>query len=337
MIKITDKSKLFVWGNSYGVHSGGAEVLNMFCAKMKSLGARTAMFNYGHPDMFKQTDFYKNMYDINCASTSELEDIENNVILYPEIMFEGEDFVNYALNFKHAQIIVWWLGTGFDYMDKSIKTSKRKEMDLFKRYKGHILHLCESELAMRDLLYHGIEERCIFQHPVNSVFYNKEKTFDKIDTVFYNGLKATNKNFIENEIIPRVPEIKFESVSWSTPYKSKDELCDMYDRAKVYIDFCEFEGREMMPREACLRDCITLLNNRGNAATFDDYPIDDYYKINLYEDPVKICDKIRECVYNYDSHISDMAFMKNKFMFEPMKWEWEIQNIFHPMLGQLLN
>ena len=91
----------------------------------------------------------------------------------------------------------------------------------------------------------------------------------------------------------------------------------------------------MMPREACLRDCILLLNNRGNAATFDDYPLDDYYKINMYTNPDEIAEKIRYCVYNYDNLISDMSFIKNKFMFEPMKWEWEIENIFHPMLNKV--
>ena len=335
MIKITDKSRLFVWGNSYVIHSGGAEVLNMFCSKMKSLGANVAMFNYGHPDKFQQTDFYKEMYDINCAGTYELEDVEDNIIMYPELMFEGEDFVNSSMNFKHAQIIVWWLGTGFDYADKSIKTSKRKVMDLMKRYRGRMLHLCESELAMRDLLYHGIEERCIFQHPVHSIFYNTPKFCDKTPTVFYNGLKGINKAFVEEQIIPRLPDINFETVSWSNAYKTKAEMCSLYDKSKVYIDFCEFEGREMMPREACLRDCILLLNNRGNAATFDDYPLDDYYKINMYTNPDEIAEKIRYCVYNYDNLISDMSFIKNKFMFEPMKWEWEIENIFHPMLNKV--
>ena len=255
--------------------------------------------------------------------------------MYPELMFEGEDFVNSSMNFKHAQIIVWWLGTGFDYADKSIKTSKRKVMDLMKRYRGRMLHLCESELAMRDLLYHGIEERCIFQHPVHSIFYNTPKLCDKTPTVFYNGLKGINKAFVEEQIIPRLPDINFETVSWSNAYKTKAEMCSLYDKSKVYIDFCEFEGREMMPREACLRDCILLLNNRGNAATFDDYPLDDYYKINMYTNPDEIAEKIRYCVYNYDNLISDMSFIKNKFMFEPMKWEWEIENIFHPMLNKV--
>ena len=282
-----------------------------------------------------QINFNKEMYDINCAGTYELEDVEDNIIMYPELMFEGEDFVNSSMNFKHAQIIVWWLGTGFDYADKSIKTSKRKVMDLMKRYRGRMLHLCESELAMRDLLYYGIEERCIFQHPVHSIFYNTPKFCDKTPTVFYNGLKGINKAFVEEQIIPRLPDINFETVSWSNAYKTKAEMCSLYDKSKVYIDFCEFEGREMMPREACLRDCILLLNNRGNAATFDDYPLDDYYKINMYTNPDEIAEKIRYCVYNYDKLISDMSFIKNKFMFEPMKWEWEIENIFHPMLNKV--
>ena len=101
-----------------------------------------------------------------------------------------------------------------------------------------------------------------------------------------------------------------------------------YDKAMIYLDFSGFEGREMMPREACLRDCVLFLGNEGNAETFDDYPIDDYYKINRYDDISILCNKIRDVLNNYDSHIQNFEFFKNKCLYEPMKWEWETTQLF---------
>ena len=89
MIKITDKSKLFVWGNSYGIHSGGAEVLNMFCSKMKSLGANVVSLEdakRGKKNAVQRKDASKESY-----SNGELD-------FYEDLEFEPFDdkkIVNY--------------------------------------------------------------------------------------------------------------------------------------------------------------------------------------------------------------------------------------------------
>ncbi len=111
-------------------------------------------------------------------------------------------------------------------------------------------------------------------------------------------------------------------------------MVNLYDRAKVYVDFYEFEGREMCPREAAVRDCILLLNNEGNAATFDDYPIPDWYKVRKYsDDDIKtICLKIQECLKNYDTRINDFSFFKRKCLFEPLQFRLAVQMIFGEMI-----
>lgn len=333
MIKITKNSKLFIWGNSSNVISGGAEVLNMLGAKLKSLGVNCGLFNYGETEGYQQADFYKSLYNINCWSPLDIIDSEDTIVLLPDIMVEGNFRNEFYRQTSNIQYMIWWLSTGFDYKDMTVKTSRRLQFNELKALKDRSLHLCESEMSMRDLLYHGLDNRVPFQHPVNNVFYKSKSDIKKENIVFYNGLKQYNADFIEKNIIPRLPNITFRKTSYDN-LLSKEDLCKEYDRAKVFIDFSYFEGREMMPREACLRDCIIFLPDTGNAGTFDDYPIPEYYKNSIYTDPDIICKKIENCVFNYENHIQDMSFMKNKFTLEPMKFEWEIRNVFAPMINE---
>ena len=54
----------------------------------------------------------------------------------------------------------------------------------------------------------------------------------------------------------------------------------------------------------------------------------NYYKINRFDDPAEICDKILNAVNNYDEHIKNFEFFKRKCLHEPMKWEWETSQLF---------
>lgn len=332
MIKLTEKSKIYIWGPEPGVFSGGAEVINMLAAHLKERGVDAKMFNWDM-EMYYQPDYYKERYDVNCASWTEIRNEEDYVIILPEVMIENPNNLNWFIHgLDKVQFIIWWLGTGFDYNDLSFKTSKRKMMTGLNLMKNRSLNLCESELAMRDLLYHGLENRMSFQHGTNKVFYEYPVTTQKQPVVIYNGLKTCTRDFVNEKILPILNGVvefsEIRPTSWGD-FMSKEELCDrFYDRATVYIDFCEFEGRELMPREACLRDCVLFLVNEGNASTFDDYPIDSYYKVNRDDDPVEICDKILNAVNNYDEHIKNFEFFKRKCLHEPMKWEWETSQLF---------
>ena len=122
--------------------------------------------------------------------------------------------------------------------------------------------------------------------------------------------------------------LEVKPTNWGE-YISKEELCDrFYDKSMVYIDFSEFEGRELMPREACLRNCVVFLGNEGDAETFDDYPLDDYYKLNRYDNLQEVAAKIYDALDNYEKHLDNQWFFRNKCECEPLKWEWETTQLF---------
>lgn len=337
MIKITENSKLYIWGSSPDVLTGGAEILNFLAAYLKNKGAYAKMFNWAYYS-YVQSPTFKEMYNIDpLTSIDEISDSPDNIILLPEIMIENLDNLNWFVNyFKHTNFLIWWLNTGFNYKDASYKTSKRKMFQLLNQMKDRCLHLCESELAMRDCLYYGAENRLLFQHPVNKTIFTHPVSSVKERAIMYNGLKHETTEFVEKYIKPNLPNETFLEIN---PYKpgnsflSKAELCNQYyDKAKVYIDFNTFEGREMMPREAILRDCVVFVNDVGIAETFDDYPLPNYYKIDTYNiNPQDICSKILYALDNYDKCLNDLSFFKQKCLYEPMKWEWEAEQLFGPM------
>ena len=330
MFKLTEKSKIYIWGTSPGVFAGGAEVINMLAAHLKERGVDAKMFNWDM-EMYYQPDYFKARYDVNCASWTEIRNEEDYVIILPEVMIENPNNLNWFIHgLDKVQFIIWWLGTGFMYNNLSFKTSKRKIMAGLNLMKNRSLNLCESELAMRDLLYHGLENRMLFQHGTNKVFYEYPVTSTKQRAVMYNGCKQGTPEFVER-LKPYMPDVEFLEVkptNWGE-YISKEELCDrFYDKSMVYIDFSEFEGRELMPREACLRNCVVFLGNEGNAETFDDYPLDDYYKLNRYDNLEEVAAKIYDALDNYEKHLDNQWFFRNKCECEPMKWEWETTQLF---------
>jgi hypothetical protein len=146
----------------------------------------------------------------------------------------------------------------------------------------------------------------------------------------YNGLKPGTPEFVDR-LKPYMPDVTFLEVkpaNWGE-YISKEELCDrFYDKSMVYIDFSGFEGRELMPREACLRNCVVFLGNEGTAETFDDYPLDDYYKLNRYDNLEEVASKIYNALDNYEKHLENQWFFRNKCECEPIKWEWVTTQLF---------
>jgi hypothetical protein len=335
MITINKNSKIFIWALDPNVKSGGAAVCNMLASYLNSLGVNAKLFNWG-VSLYEQNDVYKEKYPAIGGSWEEVIDDENTVLIFPEYFFIDINFEDNGLfkihapfiktHFKHAQIIIWWLSTGDDNRHNNI----RRTLDAMKF--DNVLHMCESHTVLNDLEHFGIHDVVYLEHGVDSIFYKENANINKNNYVFY-GLKYECQEYVENEIIPRInvrrPDIVFKTLK--NEYKSPNELCDLYDECKIYIDFAYFSGREMMPREATLRNNIIILNNRNVCTPNFDYPIKSEYKVDR-DDPDKICDLIVDCIDNYDERIKDFTYFKNKCLYEPIMFKSQIYSIFGPAI-----
>lgn len=64
------------------------------------------------------------------------------------------------------------------------------------------------------------------------------------------------------------------------------QIIKILDESMVYIDFGNHPGKDRIPREAALRNCIVMTNKSGSAANDIDIPIPAEYKFsefNTYE------------------------------------------------------
>lgn len=335
MIKITPNSKLYIWGSSPEVKTGGAEVIQLLASTLKRLGVNCGVFNWAMP-MYKQNEYFKQYYDINCWTWEEIADDENVIIFLPESMIEiTENLKWFVETFKHAQFMIWWLSVNNVKLSNTL-TSTRKIVSRLKHIEDRSLNLCESDVIMNDLKHFGLNNVLRLSHGVHESFYNLPTFCQKQDSVMYSGIKLDIAEYVEKKLIPIMPDVKFDKLEWShTNYKTKEDMCQMFDRNKVYIDFAEFTGREMMPREAVVRNCALLIANRCCSISFEDYPIPEEYKVDIYGDPAIIADKIRFLLNNYNTEIEKFKFFKNKCLGEPLRWMSNIQTVFGNMIPKI--
>lgn len=334
MIKITPNSKLFIWGSTPEVKTGGAEVIQLLASTLKKLNVNCGVFNWAMP-MYEQNEYFKQYYDINCWTWEDIEDDENTIIFLPETMIEiSENLKWFIENFKHAQFMIWWLAVTNATMEETF-LSTRRIVSRLKHIENRSLNVCESEVTMNDLKHFGLNNALRLSHGVHESYYNLPTFGQKQDSVMYSGLKPVISEYVEQKLIPIMPDVHFEKIEWSDDYKTKEDMCKMFDRNKVYIDFSEFPGREMLPREASVRNCVLLIANRGCSTSFEDYPIPEEYKVDMYGDPEPIADKIRFLLNNYNTEIEKFKFFKNKCLGEPLRWMSNIQTVFGNMIPKI--
>lgn len=86
---------------------------------------------------------------------------------------------------------------------------------------------------------------------------------------------------------------------------SGERVSKVLQEANLYLDLGHFPGRDRMPREAALAKCPVLISRRGSARTYEDFPLDEDYRLALdNESPQSVARKIEEMIANRGLHLS---------------------------------
>lgn len=339
MINITKDSKVRIWTSGANITSGGIEVMYKLGEYLYSRGVDVAMFAYG--DNLRDTgSFFADKYNVPLCNRSDFSTLDPNVIivLTEYMMASEENYLWFCKEYK-CQLVIWFVSSA----PKTAGTSEHWEdlfdgrydaMSLwFQQCMSRTIFCYENELARKRLEFWNIKDIMPLSHGVTPMMYDKSKELrnvDKEDIIIYNQRKHDNRKYLEKEVFPVLremrPDIKIVGIGIDKRY-TKDELCELYSRAKVYIDMTDFVGREMMPREATLFNNIILLHNFNNAASFAQYPIPSEYKLNLW-DVKNVCNMLCKCIDEYYDRIKDMSFMKNLFLNEDRLFKIQADNIF---------
>lgn len=354
-IKVYKDTKVYVVIPS-GLATGGPEQLHAIAHNLrKDLEIET--YVYYIPPTNKVPDPYKE-YEV--VISSEILDEEENIIIVPEV----PRFIEFANSYSKIRKVIYWLSLDFFYQllfyrtprgiamavvnrinlftlenfrrfflphfdISSVALKKYEKMDLknLPMISNIDFHITLSFRTFEYLKNKGIENSfCVFDY-INKSFLSE--TFDsrgKENIVCYNPKKSLifvskiiKYSFSRGDRIEFVPIIGLD----------RKGVIDLLKRAKVYIDFGNFPGRERLPREAVMLGCCVITGRRGSANYFVDVPIPDEYK---FEDKVEniplILDKIKDCLANYDKHLHNFDYSRELISKEPEEYVKRLKQVF---------
>ena len=268
--------------------SGGPENLCQMYAALKKLGYEVYCFwvnpldisnsivkkhENGVTYLCKNSDVfvnsvYQKKYNVNYLNKDLLLDEETLVIL-PEIW---SDFIFF---FEKSKKAIAWLSISYLNVDNlsQICTSLIKENKL-----GILecLHLAQAPWIQKVLRSWGADSLLIGDYISGRFFIdnsmdNTKNKAEKLITFF--PRKGGNLARIFVNKYPDLDYVKLENFT-------EDEMIFVLDMAKIYIDFGYFPGKDRIPREAILRNCVIFIHNKGCASDIESFPIDDYFRFS---------------------------------------------------------
>ncbi len=187
----------------------------------------------------------------------------------------------------------------------------------------NLYHLSQSEYANLFLKKNNFKFTFIGDY-TNQLYLNNSFSINKKkeDLVIYNpkkGYKYLEKIIInnKNKFIPIVN-------------MSNDEIYNLMQKSKVYIDLGRLPGKDRIPREACAMKNIIILGKRGSGSNDIDFPIPNSFKIDLrnsnYIDTVNYL--INDSIENYEAKIKLFENYKEKLILEKEIFYKNTKNFF---------
>lgn len=235
--------------------TGGPEALHQLIHVIREESLADAYIHYtgnqdSKADQIKR--HYQSLYNIKEISA---HDIKGNILVFPEV-FDPQ----LALSFGAKHNWVWWLG-----FNKIFPTSS---------YAG-IGNLCQSEHAASFIrLLNG--KYILLTDFINLFYKDKIDPIPAKENIIVYGPKSVYDVF-------RIQLIDFDLKLIPLIGLNSHQIRDLLYRAKVYIDFGWHAGRDRMPREAALCNCIVVTNKLGAANNDIDIPVDPIFKLNSLE------------------------------------------------------
>lgn len=183
-------------------------------------------------------------------------------------------------------------------------------------------NLCQSYYALDFCQRHGLKNILYLSDYINDYFLSSQISDIKENIILYNpkkGFKFTKKILAYGTEFNFIPLINM----------SRDEICNMMRKAKIYMDFGNHPGKDRMPREACMLGCVVITGLRGSAKFSQDVCIPSEYKFGDFNKNVKnIIKKIQVVLKNYDINYANMHQYKMMIEEEKNQFLKKVEYIF---------
>lgn len=323
----------------FAKHTGGMELAHQFIHKLREFGQEAYIVYVDGEHISSDQSITKEYQKYNIKATNEVEDSSENFLMMPEVFF------NFVREYRNINIGCWWMsvdnryyhGGFYDnfFFAKSI-IGKLSAIKNFIKYKKNIsdkelviiddrvCHFYQSVYAQIHLIKKGFKKILPMGDYINQSFFqsSNEDIITKENIVLYNPVKGLN---FTKRIIKANPDIQF------IPLKNLDrrELVILMEKAKLYIDFGHFPGKDRLSREAALNNAIIITGKNGASAFYEDVSIPSKYKIDSTKNNIKQISKlIRESLSNYESLNKDFDLYRSRIKMEEEEFNQQIIKTF---------
>jgi hypothetical protein len=237
-------------------------------------------------------------------------------------------------HFRLQEVYFWWLSVdnffvaeGNTNVGRILPPSIRNRRAIERARQGVALHLYQSEYARSFLEAQHLKPMMRLSDYIAPEFLKQPTgAVARENIIVYNPAKGRHRTKL---VLREIANMAGDTVTCSPIVDmSRDELRNLLDRAKVYIDFGEHPGMDRIPREAAARGCCIVSNRRGSAGNAEDVPIPDEYKI---EDAkagfartaaslvTEICGNFAEHSHRFDAYRRVISHQEAEFRRDALK------------------
>tara|TARA_X000000950_G_scaffold108141_1_gene136227 strand:+ start:2695 stop:3681 length:987 start_codon:yes stop_codon:yes gene_type:complete len=325
MFDLNKKNKYFIVAPAFSA-TGGPELLHQLAFQLKNLGKDVYIF-YVPKD--QQDPVHLNYKEYKISYKSEIEDSSDNVLIVPETMTEE------LSNYKNISKVVWWLSIdnyfhhlpGYKGLFNRMLLNKlgyQKYLFFNRDLLNCDFHLVQSEYALNYLSqeYSITNVNYLSDYIHQSYMDMKINLSKKENIVAYNPLKGIK---FTKKIIKFCPNITFVPIRNMT----REEVVDLLQKAKVYIDFGFHPGKDRIPREAAILRCCVITNYRGSAGFTNDLSINENFKFKEKNSNLKnIKKRINECMENFEENLEKYNHYRNEIKLQKRKFDIQVKSLF---------
>lgn len=326
----------------YNYSTGGCELAHQLVDYLRNKGQESYVVYVTSTHISDDQSVNPSYSAYNIETISTIDDSEENLLVLPEVFFE------YVHKYTKIQIACWWMSVDNYYKKCALgdalkfNTSTIEKLRLLKRYvlnrssflnvslrdlfnnDSRIIHFYQSHYAQYHLYSKGFSNVLPLSDYINVQFSkNVDSKGVRENIILYNpakGFKFTKK------IIGANAKFKFVALKGL----SREELTLLMQKAKLYIDFGHFPGKDRLSREAVLNGCCVITGKLGASGFFEDVPLKQEYKFDVKSSNIcGISDRIDFIMNNYEKCINDFVFYKNRIENEQSCFYREIDSAFN--------
>ncbi len=259
--------------------TGGPEAMHQLCHEINSLGYEGYIIYLNKKN---QIDIlYKDDYP-NVEEANTIEDIKENVLIYPEIYTAELLKKHYKLS--NIRMAVWWLSFNNAISFNSLEANI---------YNKEVVHLFQSHYA-REAILKNIEDTQVsfdlHDYTKDSYINHYNKNENKIceNKIAYNP----TKDIIFPQYITKWDYLTLPLIDLPT-----NLMLHKLKTCKIYVDLGAHPGKDRIPREAALAGCVVITNKLGAADNEVDIPIEE-----KVDGPEELKVLIEDIFKNYESY-----------------------------------